>query len=835
MIFVPSKKSTIILIGVLIFLLFFYLFLAFLLPLPDLFISPKQTATTKIFDRKGKLLYEILDPSEGKKTLVSLDQIPEYIKQATLAAEDISFYSHSGVDFSAVIRAAYQNIKHQRIVSGASTITQQLVRNILNRQSLANGGKGLSRGIVDKLEVMAFAVRLSHFYSKDEVLELYLNKIYYGNLSYGIESAALDYFGKHVGDLDLAESAMLAGLPQSPSNYNPFNNLESAKKRQSYVLDQMAKYRFISEDEANAAKRENLKFRPNRFEIKAPHFVQQVVSELEKKYGKEAVHYGGLNVVTTLDLDMQMLAEEIVDFQLSKLKSKNVSNAALIAVDVKTGHVLTWIGSADYFDESIDGAVDLLTALRQPGSSIKPFTYLAAFEKGWTPATTIADIPTQFTTAAGPYTPKNYDLDFHGLVRARTALASSYNVPAVKTLEYVGVPAFIGFLEKFGIDTLKKNPEFYGLALTLGGGEVRPIDMAAGYLTIANLGGKKPLTRILKVTNAKGELLEEWENKPANNILGPKGKEHIYQLISILSDNNARKPGFGENSVLELNRPAAVKTGTTRNFRDNWTIGFTPQLLTAVWVGNADGSPMTAISGVAGAGPIWSNFMTRALEKAPRLDFKKPNNLREIEICSLSGLLPTKYCKERTYEWFVKGTEPKRKDNIYQNIKIDPIKKQRLTEDCIKRNPSIKVEEHVYEIYPPELKKWALQKGIEQAPRLTCTSGGLEQVGSAAKKNELLRQKLIADDLTVPEIVHPQDEDSFLYDNSIPLENQKIPFHVLVNDDVNEVSWFLNGEKISKRTDFPFSFMWPLKSGNYELVAEDELGRRSDTVKFDVR
>ncbi len=802
---------------VLAVMLLTYGFLAFLLPLPEYFTQTIAAETTKIYDRNGVLLYEVIQPDSGKKSVMPLEKIPEHLQQATLAAEDIGFYRHRGIDVFAVMRAVYLNLKEGRIVSGASTIPQQLVRTLR-----APYKENPRRGWSDKLIEMAYAVRVSHYYSKDEVLELYLNRVYYGNMAYGVETAALDFFGKHVYDLDLAESALLAGLPQSPSSYNPFLNLEQARKRQGYVLDQMVKYGFVDVEEAEAAKEQKLVFRRNQFEIKAPHFVHYVINELEKTYGEAEVYYGGLKVRTTLDYSQQLLAERAIDHHLKRLVDKDVGNGALLAIDATSGEVTSWVGSADYFGEEIDGAVNMITSFRQPGSAIKPFTYLAAFEKGWTPATTIADIPTQFESAAGPYTPKNYDLEFHGLVRARTALASSYNIPAVKALDFVGVAALMDFLEKMGIDALTQSTEHYGLSLTLGGAEVRPLAMGKAYLALANLGKKKEVKTLLKVENNEGKVLFETASPNARNVLGPRGEQHAYQIIDILSDRWARLPGFGEGNVLELSRPAAVKTGTTRNFRDNWTIGFTPQLLTVVWVGNADGKPMKNVSGVDGAAPIWHDFMEDALAAKPKLEFKEPEGLHEIEICRLSGLLPTEECQERIFELFVRGEEPREDDNIFQRMKIDPIRNILISAQCLERDPSIQYEEKVFTVFPPELEKWALQNDIDQPPRERCEPlYGLVPAGDEG----LLNLK----------VTHPLDNDAFLREPTIPMENQKIPFQVLVSGEVQRVEWWLDDQLIETVEEFPFSMMWKMEEGEHEVFAKDDLGNQSEVARFLVK
>lgn len=801
----------------------FYLYIAYLLPLPDSFQSLENLPTTKIYDRHGILLYEILQPESGKVTPVPLNKIPKDFINATLASEDINFYNHPGVDFLAIARAIFLNIREQRVVSGGSTITQQLVRNLL--------GSKPQRDFADKILEAMYAVRLTHMYSKEQILELYMNRIYYGNLSYGAESAALDYFGKHIYDLDLAESTLLAGLPQSPSSYNPFVYFEKAKKRQKYVLDQMVKNGFITQEAMDVSLVENLNFRANKYNMKAPHFVHYVIAQLEEQYGEDAVMRGGLIVKTSLDYNLQLSAENTISRQISRLKKNNVNNAALIALDVPTGQILSWVGSADYFNSEIHGAIDMLTALRQPGSSIKPLNYLLAFEKGYTPATILYDIATQFSTDAGPYAPKNYDLSYHGPVRVRTALASSYNIPAVKTLEFNGVNDFISFLAKLGIQTLDAPPNFYGLALTLGGGEVRVYDMANAFNVLANYGVKFESSAILEVEDSTGKKIFEWNQPEKHYVLGPHGKEHAYQIIDILKDPLARIPGFGEGSVLEISHEAAVKTGTTRNFKDNWTIGFTPQLLTAVWVGNADASSMENVSGVDGAAPIWSEFMETALVSSPHLSFERPPGLVDVEICALSGKLPTEYCSEKLYEIFVRGTEPKKPDDYYRLFWIDKQTGHIILDACKKKYSGLQLEQKVLVAYPPELQKWAGQNGLPIPPIEPCREA-LDYSEDSSSDYPTDKAELILID-------NPNKNDEYLLDSSLPLKDQRIPFRVTAPLETLRVRFLVNQELVQEVKDRPYSFLWLPKTGKHQLTVEAELADgsiiKSNAVDFIVR
>ena len=794
-----------------------YLYVIFLLPIPENAIFSSNQGT-KIFDRNNVLLYEILQEDSGKKSNIKYNDLPEKVVWAFLSSEDKEFFSHSGVNIKSLGRAIFQNVQEKRIVSGGSTITQQLARNVLGTQN--------ERTFINKVKETAYALRFEHVYNKEIIFEKYLNTIYFGNLSYGIESAARDYFGKHVKDLDLAEIALLAGLPQSPNNYNPFYNYDLAKKRQKYVLDQMLRAEYIGDDEYKEAIEEKLVFRVNKHHIKAPHFVHFVINDLEEKYGPELVYKGGLNVVTTLDYYKQLQIEDIVKIHIDDLQDKNVTNAALISLDLNNNTVLAWIGSKDYFDESIEGANDITHALRQPGSALKPFTYLLALMNGQTLATTVADIHTQFRTSEGPYTPRNYDLQYHGLVRLREALACSFNIPAVKTLDFVGVTNFMSFLKKIGISTIDQGEEHYGLSLTLGGGEVRLIDMLGAYSVIANDGVKKPINYINKVTDSERKVLFEMEESPGVQVLGEQGALYSFLIKSVLSDNNARLRGFGEDSVLRLDRPAAVKTGTTRNFRDNWTVGFTPQILTAVWVGNADASPMHSISGVDGAGPIWNASMEFLHKNLDKETFDQPDGIIKKDICTASGLLTTENCKDTMVEYFIRGTEPTEKDNIFKKIAIDSEGGKIWTEGC---DPVTRIFK-VYEVYPPELKEWALEQGITPPPTEDCLGQRIVEKNANQVKN---------DSPQALQIVNPVNKDSYRLDPTIPDVHESIPFRITYTDDVVEACYYLDNKKIDCATEIPHSIRWVPVKGEYTLYARLRLSSdktvQTENVVFDVK
>ncbi len=661
-------------------------------------------SSSKIYDREGRLLYEVIPPGGGRRTVVPLSSISPYLIMATVATEDARFFQHQGVDPIAILRALWQDIKAGEAVSGASTIPQQLVRNLL----LPPEEKS-QRTLKRKIKEAILAAEISRRYSKETILELYLNEIYYGNMAYGAEAAAQTYFGKHASELNLAEASFLAGLPQAPALYDPYTNFQAAKARQADVLRLMVEAGFITPEEAQKAYQEELKLIPPRFEMKAPHFVIYVRQLLERRYGTDVLYRAGLKVYTTLDLRLQEMAQEIVKEQVGKLKDKNVTNGALVAIKPQTGEILVMVGSADFYDEKISGQVNMALAPRQPGSAIKPVTYLAAFEKGWTPATLIWDVPVEFPDG---YKPTNYDNRFHGPVTVRVALGSSYNIPAVKALQFVGIPSFLEMARRLGITSFTRSD--YGLSITLGGGEVSLLELTAAYAVIANEGKRVPPVAILRVEDAAGRVLEQYTPPPGDQVISP---QHAYLITHILADNWARTPAFGPNSVLKLSRPAAVKTGTTNDWRDGWTIGYTPDLVVGVWIGNADNSPTKRVPGVRGAGPIWHEFMERALAGTPPKEFPRPPGIVEAEICSKSGAKPSEYCPERRIELFVAGTEPNDPSkDFYQKVRIDRLTGKLATEYC----PPNLVEERIYEVYPPEGEWWAIQNNIPQPPKEYC-------------------------------------------------------------------------------------------------------------------
>ncbi|MBT3511620.1 MAG: PBP1A family penicillin-binding protein [Candidatus Pacebacteria bacterium] len=631
-----------------------YLFIFKDLPKTSQLIQDDQIVTTRILSRDSEVLFKIYE--DENRTLVKLSDIPQHLIDATIATEDKNFYYHRGFSIQGIIRAAIANRQDNSIQQGGSTITQQLVKNrLLSRE----------RTIQRKLRELVLSISVEIKFSKDDILEMYFNQVPYGGSAYGVEEAAQRYFGKNVTQLNLAESTMLAGLPAAPSVYSPFAVPELAKRRQKEVLQRMVDDEYLDQTQADAAYNQSLNFQHDSIDIIAPHFVFYIKQLLAQQYGEAAINQGGLEVTTTLNLELQQAAQKIVTDEVNKLKPLRVNNGAALVTNPKTGEILAMVGSKDYFDFEHDGQVNVTLRSRQPGSSIKPLTYAIALENGKSPSSIINDSPITYRSPGSPpYSPKNYDGKFHGKVTLRESLASSYNVPAVKTLAEIGVSNMLDKAELMGIDTWQDRSRF-GLSLTLGGGEVKMTDMAELYSSFANQGKTTSLNPILEIKNYKGEILYRntcvLDNKgcPQNKTLSPKV---AYQISDILSDNQARTPAFGPRSVLHIpNQQVAVKTGTTNNLRDNWTIGYTTDYLTAVWVGNNDNLPMSYVaSGITGASPIWNNIMRLLLDEDNPHTFPTPAGLIKVKICATTGTLPCAKCPVIKEELFVPGTEPQK-------------------------------------------------------------------------------------------------------------------------------------------------------------------------------
>lgn len=628
-----------------IFILIPYSVFNFMQSLPNpMQISQREIPqTTKIYDRNKNLLYQIY--VNQNRTMVPLAKIPKDLINATIAIEDKDFYKNPGFDIQAIIRAAVADFSGKPI-QGGSTITQQLVKSTLLTPEIS---------ITRKIKEIILAYWSEQIYSKDQILEMYLNQVSYGGTAWGVEAAAETYFGKQVGDLDLAECAFLAGMTQSPTTYSPYGeNPNLWKVRQKEVLEKMVELNYITQPQEYQAISENLSFQPPQTPIQAPHFVMYVKDLLVQKYGLPIVEKGGLSIITTLDLKTQQMVQDTVTREVQNDAGLNLTNGAALVTNPKNGDILAMVGSKDY-DDPNGGNVNLTTALRQPGSSIKVVTYSSALANGFTAATILDDTPVTYLNPGAPaYSPVNYDGAFHGRIPLRLALANSFNVPAVKTLQKIGIPQMVSQAKLMGITTWDE-PGKYGLAITLGAAEVKMTDMAVVYGTLANEGQRVDLDPILKITDPNGNVLYQ-KQPPLGQKVFDAGIAYI--ISNILADNNARSWEFGINSPLQIsNHTVSVKTGTSDSKRDNWTFGYTPSILVSVWVGNNDNSPMNPAlaSGITGAAPIWHTIMQNLL------DGKKDEQMP----------LPSDIVQKNCYgknELFVKGTE----NLVDCNLKLSP-------------------------------------------------------------------------------------------------------------------------------------------------------------------
>jgi penicillin-binding protein 1C len=755
-------------------------------PLPDSLTITPDIEPVKILDRSGKLLYEYRGDMPGTQISIPFGEIPKDIINVAVAVEDRSFFSHIGVSPKAMIRAAVQNTKLGRIVSGGSTITQQLVRNRLRPEK---------RDYLYKAKEALLAIKLETRMSKEEIMEAYLNSVYFGRQAYGIQAGALTVFGKNISELSLAEDAFLMGLVQSPSSYNPFKNFDLAKKRQKTVLTAMKDSELFPQERLDGLEDEPIRLGHGKVEIKAPHFVFWILD----KYGEQIKNQK--KVLTTLDLDLQSEVELIISRQLEKLADKNVTSASVVVLDAKTGDILAMVGSADYFDQEHDGAVNVALSARQPGSALKPFTYALALKGGATSATTVADIETRFFTQQGnPYVPRNYDYGYHGLVRYREALANSYNISAVKVLERVGTANLLEFLKVAGLSTFTRPPEYYGLALTLGSGEVKLLDLASAYGMFARGG----------ITLQPRTLL----NEPVYTGQRILDKKISWLITDILDDDIARIPEFGENGPLEFNFPVAAKTGTTRNSRDNWTIGYTPDVIVGVWVGNADNTAMLNTSGVTGAGPIFHDVMLEAVKGRPEADFKKPQGIERQEICTLSGKLPTPLCPLTISEWFITGTEPREVDDIYREFQIDSRNGLLAGGDC----PAEYVKSAIYAVFPPELKTWSRENGWPTPPASNSPLCGGSDSATEGDSWILIKK--------------PAPRDSFRLDPMVPDSDEKIIFQADAGPAIKNLDWYVNNEFVASASPPAFRYEWQPITGMFKITAKS--GKSEESVQIEI-
>lgn len=822
----PSRRYLILFI--LSFLLLVALLTCFWLfaDLPKLDTLPDRlnVPSVRIEDRHGQLLYESFSAEGGRHTSLSLEEISPYLRAATLATEDRNFYQHPGVDLWGILRAFWINLRGREVLAGGSTITQQVARTLL-----LSTEEGFENTIRRKLRESVLAWRLTRRYTKDEILALYLNQINYGAMSYGVEAAAQTYFGKSAAELDLAESALLAGLPQAPSLYNPLLNPKAAQERQKIVLSLMEKDGAITAQERQLAEEEPLAFSAAPYPMEAPHFVLWVRAQLDQMLSPEE-RASAITVRTTLDLNWQHHAERAIHHHLETIQNDksglghNVHNAALAALNTKTGAIRTLVGSPDYFAEDIAGALNMALSPRQPGSALKPLIYAAAFDPSqpnpWTPATMILDVSRNFILHDGKsYAPKNYDNRFHGPVLVREALASSYNIPAVAALDHVGLETFYTLSANAGI-LMRTSPEESDLSVALGGGEVTLLELTAAYGAFSNGGYRVNPYSIASIRNEAGEILYQ---------AAPQGQVRVFDervawLISdILSDNTARTPGFGPNSALLLDRPAAVKTGTTSNFHDNWTVGYTPcdsitqrpGLAVGVWVGNANHEPMINVDGLSGAAPIWHQFTRAVLSGVPESDFDPPPGLVRVSVCTLSGLLPTDLCPYQRLEWFIEGTQPQVHDTFYQEIMFDARTGLAATENT----PLEYRQTRLVLDLPVEAQSWARGEGI-------LLLSDFQTSGEGGADTPLL-------------LLSPGPNTVYYLSSDMPQETQRIHLEALAQVAVEEVTLWVDEEVIAAFSQPPYEAWWTAEVGEHWVWVEATTlaGKEitSERVRFTVK
>jgi len=654
------------LIGLVIIMVGLFVWYGRDLPTPGKLIAAQSNQSSGIYDRNGVLLYSVYQ--NQNRTYATLKTIPKFLQQGTISVEDRNFYTNNGFSITGYLRAAL-NIVFLRGLSGGSTLTQQLVKNVLLSPE---------RTLPRKIKELMLSIQVDRKYTKDQILEMYLNDVPYGGTAIGVQAAAQLYFSKDVKDLDLAQSAFLSGLPQSPSVYSPFSGNKYYVDRTRVVLSSMVRDGYINQKQSDSALNEikNAKFSENSIGIKAPHFVFYVKQQLVNQFGDQVVESGGLKVKTTLDYNIEKGAEGIVKDEIAKDKDLKVGNGAAMVTIPKTGEILAMVGSEDYFDTKNDGNFNAAISYRQPGSSLKPITYATAFARGYTPATLLMDTQTNFKTqdSEKDYIPVNYDGKYRGPVQVRFALSNSLNVPAVKMLAMVGIKNVMQNAYNMGIDNWQPtdaNMADVGYSLVLGGRDVRLVDEMEAYGVFANGGEKMPLVSILEVDDANGNVLYKYNPPSAQRIFS---QEVSFLISHILLDNTARSMEFGLYSQLVVSgHPSvSVKTGTTNDIRDNWTVGYTPSFVVGVWVGNNDNSPMSKVaSGITGAAPIWNRIMSSVLKMKGKQDEppQKPDDVIAMQVDALGGGLPRDGKPTRS-EYFIKGTEPTGQSAIYQKLEL---------------------------------------------------------------------------------------------------------------------------------------------------------------------
>ncbi len=761
---IHNYKILRLIVGGFILIPLIFRFTPYLFPITKGDITGEQFHSVKFFDRHGNLLQEVLSQNQSKAIYVDFESISPYFIDAMIATEDKNFYRHHGIDYEAVCRAIIQNIKSKRVVSGASTITLQLAR-------LLHPGK---RTLIKKIKEAFYAYRLEAGLEKKNILEAYMNRLPMGGNLYGLESAAKTYFGISSADLTLAQATFLASIPNSPNQLNPYHNLREIKKRQRIVLERMTEQKMISRDRIQRVLKEEIQLKPQCASFLAPHFVFHLMDKIPDE---------AQTVKTTINIELQKMVSEQIKNILDKLKPYHVTNGSAILLDNHTGDVLAYTGSADYFNTEIEGQNDGIRALRQPGSTLKPFLYILAMEEGFNPATLISDIPTHYRMPEGIYAPQNYSETYHGPVRLREALANSLNIPAVRTLAKIGIDPFLSRLREYEFESLDKEPDYYGIGIVLGGGEVTLSELTRAYMCLARMGNFLPTKEII-----------ELNDKPYKQPIEMKtiSTPQLNYLISdILSDPFARTTEFGFHSVLNLPFPCSVKTGTSFHFCDNWTIGFTEDYTLGVWVGNFDHSPMLKVSGISGAGPIFWIIMSELYQNKPYPEkFQMPEGLIRVKICPLSGKKPGPYCPS-----YIEEIIPEKDFASYQMSSCDLHAKK---------------NKKMVKTFPNRFQTWSKAFGFE-----------------TQNVSDSLKQTI--------RIINPQNGAIYQRLPNLSPEFQSIRCELVTPEKESKINWYLNNEYIQTTSD-KHCFLRQVQSGQYILKAISEKDNQvADSVEFRVQ
>ena len=765
-------------------------------PIPPGLLDYRPITSVKLLDRDGGLLRELRSAADGRSTPLATGEIPESVRAAFLAAEDHGYFRHLGVSPSAIVRAAWQNLRAGRVVAGGSTISQQLARTLVPRERTFTG----------KLQEALWALRLEAHLTKDELLVQYLNRVPFGNNAFGVEAAAQLYFGKKAQHLSLGQAAMLAAIPRGPSAYNPYKKPQALEARRGWVLDRLEATALATPEAVAAARTTPLDLTPFTSSFRAPHFVEFVASHLDAWGLRDATV-----VQTSLDPRLQPLVETQIAEEVTRLADRRVSSAASIVVDNATGEVLAYAGSADFFNADIGGQNDGLQMRRQPGSALKPFVYAEAFRKGYTPATVIPDLETAFGAPKGSYAPKNYDRRLHGPVRAREALANSYNVPAVRVANDVGLSNALDVLHKAGFESLKQGAEHYGLGLALGNGEVSLWEAARAYSGLSRGGRVEPLRPVLRAWRADGSEISVRAELAPRRFADARA---VALVTHILSDNAARARAFGLDNALRLPFPTAAKTGTSKGYSDNWTVGFTKERTVAVWAGNFDGTPMVHVSGITGAGPIFKRVMLRAMDGLAPAPLVDRRGLESARVCPLSGELAGPSCPGAMEELFVSGTAPTHTCAMHGALAAG------LTEELKQRCLQLAAAEGRIVDLGLDFYDWARNEGLSREPWLAAMCLGAPPDAQA--------------DARPVRILHPNRDDEFLLLADLPLADQAIPVRIRATPTLGALTLRVDGEDAATLTP-PFTGRIAATRGNHVLEVRDRAGQVLDTVRFRVR